>query len=114
MNNIKGYKTDHSARIQEKQRLHVYRWMLREILDGNHLGEFLCHLLESYNEKHIKKYELDQFPELVMQRQSWLCWWDGTDDDIDYSYITHKIDTREGRMQLRSYILSDAIEFLTD
>lgn len=77
MNNSNGWKTDHSACILEEQRLHVYRWMLREILKGNTVGEFLCHLLDDYNYRYQTNYKLEQFPELVMQRQSTVSWWGG-------------------------------------
>ena len=116
MNNSNGWKTDHSACILEKQRLHVYRWMLKEILNDRLRSEFLCHLLEEYNSKHKTNYMLEQFPELVMQRQSTVSWWDGFNDRMFYHYINpngHTTNTAE-RMKLRSYILSDAIEFLSN
>jgi hypothetical protein len=115
MNNLNGYETDHSAHILEAKRLHVYRWMLKEILNGNWYGEFLCHLLDEYNDKHKTNYELEQFPEIVMQRQSYICWWGGSGDDNEYKYLNEigMIGTEE-RMKFRSYVLSDAIEFLTN
>jgi hypothetical protein len=116
MNNTLGWKTDHSACILEEQRLHVYRWMLKEILNGNTTGEFLCHLLDKYNEQHDTNYKLDQFPELVMQRQSTYSWWGGIGDKNKYKYLNkkHGMDSFKDRMKFRSYVLSDAIEFLMD
>ena len=115
MNNILGYKTDHSACILEQERLYVYKWMLKQILCDDRTGEFLCHLLDKYNSKFKTNYNLDQFPELVMQRKSEFCWWHGNEDDTDYSYLIH-FDrygiSCESRMEYRSYVLSDAIEFL--
>ena len=115
MNNDKGYKTDHSACILEEKRLHVYRWMLKKILNDRLRSEFLCHLLEEYNSKHKTNYMLEQFPELVMQRQSDISWWNGMEDKTRYTYIDPSGDTpnMETRRILRSYILSDAIEFLS-
>jgi hypothetical protein len=116
MNNLNGYETDHSAHILEAKRLHVYRWMLKEIVNGNTHGEFLCHLLDEYNEQHDTNYKLEQFPELVMQRQSLISWWGGSMDENKYKYLNkqHGMVSYKERMKFRSCVLSDAIEFLTN
>ena len=125
MNNSK-FKTKH-ANILEKERIHVYEYMLKTIIshitnigDGYFQSNFLCHLLIQYNELHGTKYELENFPELVSLREDNYVWW------LDESYklpievienvfpTINKENLRHASTQTRMWVLLEAIGMLKD